>query len=99
TKTANAAYKSNLTVLLESLSSKAFKNYSFYNDSFNTPSSSTARGDVSNEACKNCVGNATQDITTLCSSNRSAIIWHDYCLLRYANQTVVIPRIFFFFFF
>uniref|UniRef100_A0A7N2LS55 Gnk2-homologous domain-containing protein n=1 Tax=Quercus lobata TaxID=97700 RepID=A0A7N2LS55_QUELO len=35
-ETANANYQSSLTVLLNSLSSKASQNYSFYNGSFNT---------------------------------------------------------------
>ena len=86
-ETANADYKSNLTVLLESLSSKASQNYSFYNESSNIGIYGLylCRGDVSNETCQICLSNATQDITTRCPSNKSAIIWYDKCMLRYSN--------------
>ncbi|KAK7840910.1 cysteine-rich receptor-like protein kinase 25 [Quercus suber] len=86
-ETANADYKSNLTVLLESLSSKASQNYSFYNESSNVGIYGLylCQGDVSNETCQICLSYATQDITTRCPSNKSAIIWYDKCLLRYSN--------------
>ena len=86
-ETANADYKSNLTVLLESLSSKASQNYSFYNESSNIGIHGLylCRGDVSNETCQICLSYATQDITTRCASNKSAIIWYDKCMLRYSN--------------
>ncbi|KAK7832315.1 putative cysteine-rich receptor-like protein kinase 23 [Quercus suber] len=86
-QTTNANYQSNLTVLLNSLSSKASQNYSFYNDSSNIGIYGLflCRGDVSNSTCQSCVSYATQDITTRCPSNNSAIIWYDECMLRYSN--------------
>uniref|UniRef100_A0A7N2N921 Gnk2-homologous domain-containing protein n=1 Tax=Quercus lobata TaxID=97700 RepID=A0A7N2N921_QUELO len=84
---ANATYQSSLTVLLNSLSSKASQNYSFYNESSNIGIYSLylCRGDVSNGTCRGCISFATQDITTRCPSNKSAIIWYDQCMLRYSD--------------
>ena len=86
-QTTSANYQSNLTVLLNSLSSKASQNYSFYNDSSNIGIYGLflCRGDVSNITCQSCVSYATRDITTRCPSNNSAIIWYDECMLRYSN--------------
>ncbi|CAK7350915.1 unnamed protein product [Dovyalis caffra] len=84
--TANATYTSNLSTLLSSLSSKASLN-SFYEDSSNgIYSLYLCRGDVSSNTCQTCVNNATQDIRQRCSSNRTAIIWYDECMLRYSNR-------------
>ena len=84
---ANATYQSNLTALLNSLSSKASQNYSFYNESSNIGIYSLylCRGDVSNSTCQSCTSFATQDITTRCPSYKSAIIWYDQCMLRYSD--------------
>ncbi|KAM4101972.1 hypothetical protein ACB094_05G187100 [Castanea mollissima] len=86
-ETSNTYYQSNLTVLLESLSSKASQNYSFYNESSNIGIYALflCRGDVSNSTCQSCVNYATQDITTRCPSNKSAIIWYDECMIHYSN--------------
>ncbi|GMY37053.1 cysteine-rich receptor-like protein kinase 10 [Fagus crenata] len=84
---ASANYNTNLTVLLDSLSSKASQNYSFYNESSNIGIYGLflCRGDVSNETCQSCVSYAKQDIIGRCPSNKSAIIWYDECMLRYAD--------------
>uniref|UniRef100_A0A2N9INC9 Uncharacterized protein n=1 Tax=Fagus sylvatica TaxID=28930 RepID=A0A2N9INC9_FAGSY len=89
-KTANANYKSNLTVLLDSLSTKASQNYSFYYESFNIGIYGLflCRGEDSNNKCQSCVRYATQDITTRCPFDKSAIIWYDECKLRYSDVNV-----------
>ncbi|KAE8728551.1 cysteine-rich receptor-like protein kinase 29-like [Hibiscus syriacus] len=84
-ETATAGYISNLTVLLDSMSSKASDN-SFYNDSLNgIYSLFLCRGDVSSDVCRVCVYNATQTCTQVCPSDKSAIIWYDQCLLQYSD--------------
>ena len=83
--TDTASYKSNLTALLDSISSKA-SDHSFYNDSLNgIYSLFLCRGDVSSNVCQVCVNNATQTLTQRCPSNKTAIIWYDQCMLRYSN--------------
>ena len=86
-ETANANYQSNLTVLLNSLSSKASQNYSFYNGSFNTGIYGLflCRGDVSYQTCQNCLKSAIPRIKDHCGSKKSAIIWYDRCLIRYSD--------------
>ena len=86
-ETSNTYYQSNLTILLDSLSSKASQNYSFYNESSNIGIYALflCRGDVSNSTCLTCVSYTYQDITTRCPSNKSAIRWYDQCMLRYSD--------------
>ncbi|KAJ0081477.1 hypothetical protein Patl1_10991 [Pistacia atlantica] len=80
-------YTSNLSTLLDSLSSKASLD-SFYKDSFNgIYGLFLCRGDVSTDLCKSCVTFASQNITERCPSNRSAIIWYDQCMLHYSNKS------------
>ncbi|KAH7569070.1 hypothetical protein JRO89_XS06G0097500 [Xanthoceras sorbifolium] len=83
--TATSNYISNLDSALNSLTSKASAN-SFYNESSNgIYSLFLCRGDVSTATCQTCVENASQEIRERCSSNKSAIIWYDQCMLRYSN--------------
>ncbi|GMY33148.1 cysteine-rich receptor-like protein kinase 25 [Fagus crenata] len=89
-KTTEAYYKSNLTVLLDSLSSKTFQNYSFYNDT--SPNGGIyglfqCRGDVSYITCQRCVELAIDFVTSdeFCSSSRSVIVWYNECILRYSD--------------
>nr|POF23381.1 cysteine-rich receptor-like protein kinase 25 [Quercus suber] len=56
-----------------------------YKDIVSVEAKERRRGDVSNSTCQSCVSYATQDITTRCPSNNSAIIWYDECMLRYSN--------------
>ncbi|KAJ7946214.1 Cysteine rich receptor like kinase [Quillaja saponaria] len=77
----------NLTSLLDSLSSKASVN-SFYKDtSTGVYGLFLCRGDVSSKTCQNCVSTASKRIRSECSSNGSAIIWYDECMLRYSEDS------------
>lgn len=79
-------FKSNLTILLDSLSSKS-SIHSFYNDSsHNLYGLYLCRGDISNQTCQNCIKSATQDIQIKCEYSQSAIIWYDHCMLRYSQK-------------
>ncbi|MBA0720410.1 hypothetical protein Golax_008032 [Gossypium laxum] len=97
--TATASYKSDLTLLLDYMSSNA-SDKSFYNDSLNgIYSLFLCRGDVSSDVCRACVSNATQTLTQTCPSDKRAIIWYDQCLFRYSNinflgQLELYPRLF-----
>ncbi|XP_059440342.1 cysteine-rich receptor-like protein kinase 10 [Corylus avellana] len=82
----DASFESNLTVLLGSLSSKASQSISFYNNTSNgIYGLFLCRGDVNTSTCQSCVSYAAQNITSLCPSNTTAIIWFDQCMLRYSN--------------
>ncbi|KAK0578020.1 hypothetical protein LWI29_003762 [Acer saccharum] len=78
-------YISKLDSVLNSLPSKASVN-SFYNESSDgVYILFLCRGDVSAATCQTCVKNATQVIRKQCSSNRTAIIWYNECMLHYSN--------------
>ncbi|KAF3451640.1 hypothetical protein FNV43_RR07735 [Rhamnella rubrinervis] len=80
-------FTSDLTSLLDGLSSKAIDN-SFYNESSNGQYGLfLCRGDVSSTTCQNCVRNASKEIRSRCSSNKTAIIWYDECMIRYSNSS------------
>ncbi|XVE51168.1 hypothetical protein DITRI_Ditri02bG0017800 [Diplodiscus trichospermus] len=80
-----ASFKSNLTTLLESLSSKA-SDHSFYADRLNRVHSLfLCRGDVSSHICQVCVKNATRTLIEICPSDERAVIWYDQCLLEYSS--------------
>ncbi|KAK2404982.1 cysteine-rich receptor protein kinase [Trifolium repens] len=88
--TTTTTYKSNLRTLFSSLSSNATKE--FYNTTVtNRTLSNTVyglymcRGDVSSSICQQCVANATQKLSTDCSSSKQAVIWYDECMVRYSN--------------
>jgi hypothetical protein len=85
-ETPDTSFQSNLSVLLDSLSSKASQNNSFYNDTSNgIYSLFLCRGDINSSICQSCVSYATQDITSRCPSNRTATIGFDQCMLRYSD--------------
>ena len=86
TETPDGDYKTNLTSLLDSLSSKA-STYTFYKDALNQIYSLyLCRGDVNATTCQSCVKAAGQEIQDECQYNKTAIIWYDECMLRYSNK-------------
>lgn len=91
--TSNSAFGANLKTLLSALSN-ATTATGFYNSTAGNSSSDRVyglflcRGDVSPQACRQCVANASVDLVRLCPTQREAIVWYDDCLLRYSNQSV-----------
>ncbi|GMJ14364.1 cysteine-rich RLK (RECEPTOR-like protein kinase) 25 [Hibiscus trionum] len=84
-QTATATYKSDLTALLDSFSSRA-SHLSFYNVSLDgIYGLFLCRGDASIDLCRVCVANATQLLPQRCPSDRRAIIWYEQCMLRYSD--------------
>lgn len=77
----NENYRSNLTTLLDSFSSKSFDTSS-YGGIYGL---FLCRGDLSNITCQNCVKVASNFITSTCPLNRSAIVWNAECMLRYSD--------------
>ncbi|KAI4332878.1 hypothetical protein L6164_017753 [Bauhinia variegata] len=88
----NSTYQSNLNLLLLTLSSKAstdgFGETTVGNGSVNSP---TIYGqylcwpDTSSVVCQYCVTTSAQEILTRCPNRVTAIIWYNYCVLRYSN--------------
>ncbi|XP_052203616.1 cysteine-rich receptor-like protein kinase 15 [Diospyros lotus] len=86
-------YRANLDTLLSALSTAA-NTSGFYNSSAGSSSSDQVHGlflcrhDVSTQACRDCVADASGEIVQLCPKQREAIIWYDNCMLQYSNQSV-----------
>ena len=91
--TSNSTYKANLNHLLSSLSSNTEIDYGFYNSSYaQNPNKVYAiglcRGDVKPDVCHSCLNNATKLLTQLCPNQKEAIVWYDYCMLRYSLHNI-----------
>ncbi|XP_050258387.1 cysteine-rich receptor-like protein kinase 44 isoform X11 [Quercus robur] len=91
--TSNSTYKANLNQLLSSLSSNTEIDYGFYNFSFGKSpdqvySLGLCRGDVNPDICHSCINNAKNLLTLLCPNQKEAIIWYDYCMLRYSFRNI-----------
>ncbi|RWR88309.1 cysteine-rich receptor-like protein kinase 10 isoform X2 [Cinnamomum micranthum f. kanehirae] len=93
TYTLNTTYRTNLNLLLSSLSSKASANNGFYNTTIGENQDQAyglalCRGDMSSYDCQKCLDEASGEITKQerCPNNRSGIIWYDNCTLHYSDQ-------------
>ncbi|KAL3522079.1 hypothetical protein ACH5RR_014913 [Cinchona calisaya] len=93
----NTAYQANLNFLLSTLSSNASRVANgFYNataGAVQDPSNTVyglflCRGDISNDACQQCVESASREILQLCPKAKTAIVWFDTCLLRYSSESI-----------
>lgn len=43
------------------------------------------RGDVSSSTCKSCIVDAGKELLYRCPNKKGAIIWYDYCLVKYSD--------------
>ncbi|KAI3470646.1 hypothetical protein Pfo_027309 [Paulownia fortunei] len=90
--TSNSTYRANLNTLLSSLASNVAQN-GFYNASAGqSPDVANAivlcRGDVQLETCRICVHNATIDLVQFCPNEKQAVLWREYCMLRYSDEAI-----------
>ncbi|KAJ8773700.1 hypothetical protein K2173_006350 [Erythroxylum novogranatense] len=94
--TGDSTFRANLNGLLSSLSSNSTNSTQYYLNGFYNASAGRnpdevyglflCRGDASTEECRDCVATATREIIQLCPAQKVAIVWYDYCLLRYEND-------------
>lgn len=92
--TANTTYDANLQTLLTNLTTSATNSTSNFGFAKSTVGSVPnqisglvlCRGDVNSSTCSSCLSQASQDIQNLCPYNKEAIIYYDFCLLRFSNQ-------------
>ncbi|KAL3624688.1 hypothetical protein CASFOL_031356 [Castilleja foliolosa] len=89
---ADSNYSQSLTYLVDDLCANAPKNNGFRYASWAEDENNRAyglancRGDVSNEDCEACLVNATISANTnSCPYSKGAIIWRDYCQLKYSD--------------
>ncbi|XP_061348331.1 cysteine-rich receptor-like protein kinase 8 [Gastrolobium bilobum] len=89
TFTSNSTFQIHLKTLLSYLSSNATtgkKVFSEISIQDTVHGLFMCRGDVPSVLCGNCVINATNRISSECSSFQEAIIWYSHCLLRYSYR-------------
>ncbi|XP_049936333.1 uncharacterized protein LOC116263652 [Nymphaea colorata] len=87
--TTNSSYQRSLGFLLGSLEKNA-SDVGFYSATSGQVPDQVhglflCRGDITGESCRNCVSLAATQILRLCPNSKTAIIWFDYCHLRYSD--------------
>ncbi|KAL7088773.1 hypothetical protein ACP275_13G147600 [Erythranthe tilingii] len=90
--TVNSTYSRNLNTLLSSLSSNIADN-GFYNASVgrNLDTANAlvlCRTDRTLDQCRTCVQNAAVGVLDVCPNQRQAVIWYEFCMLRYSNEPI-----------
>lgn len=97
----NSTYFSNLKYLLLVLSSTD-NNYFFSTGFQSLPMGENpdkvyglylCRGDLSLEVCRDCVNFAVKDVLNQCPNRKEALIYYDKCMLRYADQHLLLDPV------
>ncbi|WCJ20318.1 cysteine-rich RLK (RECEPTOR-like protein kinase) 25 [Euphorbia peplus] len=91
--TENSSYAVNLNQTLSSLISNSNRTIGFYKTSAGQGPNDVfglflCRGDASIAQCQTCVANGTDGIRRRCPDRVEAVIWYDFCLLRYSNGSL-----------
>ncbi|XP_054813767.1 cysteine-rich receptor-like protein kinase 10 isoform X1 [Prosopis cineraria] len=86
-----ASYKANLNQLLAWLSTNAGTSEGYNHTAIGTATNAVyglydCRGDTAGYFCQFCVSAATRDVLQRCPNQSSAVIWFDFCILRYSNN-------------
>ncbi|XP_014491813.1 cysteine-rich receptor-like protein kinase 10 isoform X3 [Vigna radiata var. radiata] len=85
------AYQANLDKILAWMSSDAAtsKGYNHTSIGINTTvyGQYDCRGDVAENFCQFCVSFASREAPKRCPNRVSAIVWYEYCMLRYSNES------------
>ncbi|XP_042520786.1 cysteine-rich repeat secretory protein 38-like [Macadamia integrifolia] len=86
--TSNGTYETNLNKLMDSLyysvPPTGFGLDSVGKDPNRVYGLGLCRGDVSSSDCKSCIADANPELRKRCPNDKEAIIWYDYCLLKYS---------------
>ncbi|XP_077224197.1 cysteine-rich receptor-like protein kinase 10 isoform X1 [Tasmannia lanceolata] len=85
-----STFETNLNSLLSSLTSKAalglYSNGTAGENSKLVYGLFLCKGDISQDACQNCIQTASKDIIPFCSNSKQAIVWYESCQLRYSDR-------------
>ncbi|XP_028806146.1 cysteine-rich repeat secretory protein 38-like [Neltuma alba] len=93
TYTDESAYHTNLKTLLSNFTSNTTDDYGFYNYSYGQMpdtvySSGLCRGDLTPDACRSCLNNATSLLPQKCPNQKEAFIYYDSCSFQYSNSSM-----------
>ncbi|KAH7686139.1 Non-specific serine/threonine protein kinase protein [Dioscorea alata] len=85
----NSPFSTNLNSLLSTLKDKSSSNISINETAGEAPVTVFGlyfcTGDLPQGNCQACIQTAIKDIIVNCPSSKQAIIWYDYCELRYSD--------------
>ncbi|GAA0179990.1 transmembrane signal receptor [Lithospermum erythrorhizon] len=84
----NSTYQTNLNRFLSNVSStnNLYLNATEGNNAPNVVyGMGLCRGDITSDACRECLGIATTEIIQRCPKEKESIIWYEQCMLRYNN--------------
>nr|GEV06646.1 putative receptor-like protein kinase At4g00960 [Tanacetum cinerariifolium] len=91
--TRNNTYKNNLDTTLSVLPTTN-SGFGFFNlsngqgiDTVN--SVALCRGDVNRSECQSCLNDSIADARQRCPNQKEAIVYYDFCLLKYSNETIL----------
>ncbi|XP_052733889.1 cysteine-rich receptor-like protein kinase 10 isoform X1 [Vigna angularis] len=89
-QTLSSAYQTNLDRILTWMSSDAATSNGYNHNTIGTNSSVyglyDCGGDVAGYFCQFCIATAVKEAPQLCSNRLSAVVWNDYCVIRYSNE-------------
>ncbi|XP_027910118.1 cysteine-rich receptor-like protein kinase 10 isoform X2 [Vigna unguiculata] len=89
-QTLTGAYQTNLDRILTWMSSDAGTSNGYNHTTIGTNSSVYGLYDCGGDAvgyfCQFCISTAAREAPQLCSNRESAVVWNDYCILRYSNE-------------
>ncbi|KAL2467192.1 Cysteine-rich receptor-like protein kinase 25 [Abeliophyllum distichum] len=90
--TSNSTYKKNLDTILSSISSNIDTN-GFYNTSIGEKSDrvnviAMCRADLQPSQCHRYVRDASIEILNKCPGQKQAILWHEFCMVRYSDEAI-----------
>ncbi|KAD7117333.1 hypothetical protein E3N88_04601 [Mikania micrantha] len=91
--TANSTYQSNLETALTSLRTTnrglGFYMLSVGDGNGRVNSVALCRGDIKPDLCDSCLKDSTVRLLQLCPTQKAAIGYYDYCLLKYSNENIL----------
>ncbi|XP_076925045.1 cysteine-rich receptor-like protein kinase 25 [Bidens hawaiensis] len=90
--TRNSTYQRNLITAFSALPSTN-SGLGFFNSSSGqgidrVNSVALCRGDINLDMCLSCLNSSIVNLQQLCPNQKEAIVYYDYCSLRYSNQTI-----------
>ncbi|GAB4831694.1 hypothetical protein Ancab_005706 [Ancistrocladus abbreviatus] len=92
--TLDTNYRASVNTMLSSILLSSHNQYqSFYNLSVGKYPDQVygialCRGDAAKADCQNCLNASAYNLTVLCPNQKEAIIWYEYCMLRYSNHEI-----------
>lgn len=88
----NSTYEANLNALITSLSSdissSGFLNASVGQSPDRVNAIVLCRGDISLQACRECVSATAPATVQQCPNRKDAIFWNETCMVRYSSQPI-----------